>query len=101
MAQNIGPRPDAAFAIMSFLGACVPLWDTAIGSPGLNSYVDALVVFDDGNGDALYAGGNFTSAGGATAYYFARWDGSSWSPLAVPRPPRQSRRRAWRHRRGR
>jgi hypothetical protein len=82
--QKIGPRPDAAFAAMSFLGGCVPLWDTAIGSPGLNSYVDGLLVFDDGNGEALYAGGNFTSAGGAAAWYVARWDGSSWSPLGVP-----------------
>lgn len=43
--------------------------------------VYALAVFDDGNGPALYAGGNLTSAGGVAASCTARWDGSSWSPL--------------------
>jgi hypothetical protein len=29
----------------------------------------------------LYAGGNFTTAGGNAANYVARWDGTSWSAL--------------------
>jgi hypothetical protein len=29
----------------------------------------------------LYAGGNFTNAGGSAANYIAQWDGSSWSAL--------------------
>jgi hypothetical protein len=29
----------------------------------------------------LYAGGIFTTAGGAAANRIARWDGASWSPL--------------------
>ena len=41
----------------------------------------SLEGFDDGNGPALYAGGNFTHAGGVAARHIARWDGSSWSPL--------------------
>jgi hypothetical protein len=32
-------------------------------------------------GGDLYAGGNFTSAGGSTANYIAKWNGSSWSEL--------------------
>jgi hypothetical protein len=44
--------------------------------------VHALAAFDDGSGPALYAGGWFTSAGGAAATNVARWDGSSWSALA-------------------
>jgi hypothetical protein len=40
-----------------------------------------LVVYDDGGGPALYAGGDFTVAGGVAANFIARWDGSSWSPL--------------------
>jgi hypothetical protein len=41
----------------------------------------ALTVFDDGGGPALYAGGNFTIAGGASALRVAKWDGSSWSSV--------------------
>jgi trimeric autotransporter adhesin len=40
-----------------------------------------LVLFDDGDGAALYAGGTFTQAGGVEANYIARWDGSSWSSV--------------------
>jgi len=32
--------------------------------PGLHGTVYASVVFDDGGGPALYAGGDFTAAGG-------------------------------------
>ena len=38
----------------------------------------ALAFDDQGN---LYAGGDFTTAGGIQANYIARWDGSSWSAL--------------------
>jgi hypothetical protein len=50
---------------------------------GVNNFVRALAVFDDGSGErpALYAGGDFTVAGGALASRIARWNGASWSPL--------------------
>jgi hypothetical protein len=38
----------------------------------------ALAVDDQGN---LYAGGDFTTAGGIEANYIARWDGTTWSAL--------------------
>jgi len=42
-------------------------------------------------GAALYAGGDFTTAGGSAAASIARWDGSSWSALGLgtelPRTP--------------
>ena len=41
----------------------------------------ALISHDDGSGPALYAGGDFTLAGGVTANRIARWDGASWTPL--------------------
>jgi trimeric autotransporter adhesin len=47
----------------------------------VNSTVYALKVFDDGDGPALYAGGNFTTAGGVTVNRVAKWDGSQWSAL--------------------
>src|SRR6185503_6833249 len=48
---------------------------------GTNGHVEALTVFDDGEGPALYAGGDFTEAGGVAANHVARWDGSRWSAL--------------------
>jgi trimeric autotransporter adhesin len=65
-------------------------WDgtswSALGSPtnGMDSAVQALAVYDDGTGPALYAGGNFTTAGGISASRIAKWDGTSWSALGSP-----------------
>jgi hypothetical protein len=63
-------------------------WDgsrwSALGSGvggGTYPAVWTLAVYDDGHGPALYAGGYFTTAGGASANNIARWDGSSWSAL--------------------
>src|SRR6185295_4539526 len=62
----------------------VARWDgtswTPLGS-GVDDTVQALAVFDDGSGPALFAGGNFTHAGGVAANGLARWDGSSWSAV--------------------
>lgn len=60
-------------------------WDgsswSALGA-GTNATVrGALAVFDDGTGPALYAGGDFTMAGGVPASRIARWDGQQWSPV--------------------
>jgi hypothetical protein len=43
----------------------------------VNGEVLALAV----SGTNLYAGGNFTTAGGVPANYIAKWDGSVWSAL--------------------
>jgi hypothetical protein len=56
-------------------------WDTRFLQPGMDSAVRALVVYDDGSGDALYAGGAFTTAGGTAASFVAKWNGTSWSAL--------------------
>jgi len=63
-------------------------WDGAGWSPlgsGLASiglsWIGSLQTFDDGSGNALYAGGQFTTVGGVLANYIARWNGSSWSAL--------------------
>jgi hypothetical protein len=68
---------------------CIAKWDgsswTALGSGmsgfGFPTSVSALVVFDDGGGPALYAGGLFSHAGGVAANFIAKWDGSSWAAL--------------------
>jgi hypothetical protein len=66
----------------------VAKWDgsswSALGSGvtgTFSPFVYALAVFDDGSGPALYAGGDFTIAGGQKANYVARWDGTRWSAL--------------------
>jgi hypothetical protein len=43
--------------------------------------INALAVFDDGRGLALYAAGIIDNAGGAAARNIARWDGASWSAV--------------------
>jgi hypothetical protein len=48
---------------------------------GFDNDVEALAVFDDGSGPALYAAGGFTAAGGIPANCVAKWDGVSWSAL--------------------
>ncbi len=61
------------------MGQCEPAWDYAIGNPGVSDgYVQPIFPWDG----ALYAGGSFTSIGGAdNTGYVAQWDGSDWSGL--------------------
>lgn len=62
--------------------SCTPQWLATFGGvQGLDGTVEALAVFDDGSGAALYAGGRLESAGGQPASRVARWDGNAWSPL--------------------
>jgi hypothetical protein len=58
-------------------------WDGSSWSPlgsgmsGTSPYVTTFAV----SGSTLYAGGNFTNAGGTAAKYVAQWDGTNWSAL--------------------
>lgn len=52
-------------------------------SGGFAPRVEVLATFDDGSGAALYAGGDFTVAGGISAIRIARWDGATWAPLGA------------------
>ncbi|MEX2218517.1 MAG: GC-type dockerin domain-anchored protein [Phycisphaerales bacterium] len=66
-------------------------WSSVAG--GTNNAVNALTVYDDGGGPALYVGGGFTNAGGVPANRIARWgcppaapcyancDGSTTAPV--------------------
>ncbi len=51
------------------------------GSEGVSGFVWSLAVFDDGDGEALYVGGFFNSAGGVPANRIAKWDGQNWSAV--------------------
>ncbi len=57
-------------------------WDNQFGAAGagVNSTVSALAFDATGN---LYAGGRFTTAGGVSAKYIAKWDGTSWAALGT------------------
>jgi hypothetical protein len=56
----------------------------AAANSGTNGTVRALLVYNDGSGDALYAAGFFSEAGGHTVNRIAKWDGSDWYPLTGP-----------------
>ncbi len=65
----------------TFAQNCEGEWQEFGG--GANGIVNALAVFDDGTGSAIYAAGEFTLIGGVTASRIARWDGTEWSPLGA------------------
>lgn len=70
-------------------GGYICRWDGERWWPlgaGLGSQALALEIHDDGSGPALYAGGNFQSAGGAPASRVARWDGTDWSQVGAGIP---------------
>ncbi len=64
-------------------GAWSTLGSGLQSGPSSAGVVQALVVFDDGTGPALYAGGNFSLAGGVPAANVARWKNGVWSPLGA------------------
>lgn len=63
---------------------CPPGWSPVLGpANGMNGTVHSLLSFDEGSGMQLYAGGEFTVAGGTAANRIARWNGTVWSPLGL------------------
>jgi hypothetical protein len=56
---------------------------SALGT-GCNAWVESIAFADNGAGGTdVYAGGQFTTAGGLPAQSIAKWDGSTWSPLGT------------------
>lgn len=43
--------------------------------------IDAVAMFDEGQGPRLFAAGQFDTAGGVPANNIARWDGTAWSAV--------------------
>ncbi len=60
---------------------CEPTWQEGFAFGDVASTVYDQLVFDDGNGPALYIAGGFASAGGTSARGVARWNGKAWSAL--------------------
>lgn len=57
-------------------------WEYADGTDTyFTPRVNAMAVYDDGRGAALYVAGRFFSVAGVPANNIARWDGTSWSSL--------------------
>ena len=52
-------------------------------SGGFSADIQELLLHDDGSGPALYATGDFDSAGGVSVRNIARWNGATWSPLGT------------------
>jgi hypothetical protein len=65
----------------SYAQSCEPEWSGAVGVPGMDDRVWSLTVYDDGTDPALYAVGDFLTAGGVSAQHIARWDGGEWTPV--------------------
>lgn len=74
--QGVSLSTMASFTFGYICQRVAGVWG-AMGS-GMNGAVDALAVGPDGS---LYAGGQFTTAGGVSVHYVAKWDGSAWSAL--------------------
>ncbi|MDD3887611.1 MAG: hypothetical protein PHN19_02450 [Patescibacteria group bacterium] len=68
-----------AFLVFGILGlaneSLAGSWNAV--STGTNSGINALAVYNN----ELYAGGSFTTAGGTSTSYIAKWNGTSWSAV--------------------
>jgi hypothetical protein len=58
-----------------------PLGEGLSGDGVIALSVLELAVFDDGNGEALYAAGRFSHSGETEVANIAKWTGSAWAPL--------------------
>ncbi len=85
--DRVGPRLYAcgASALKRWADPQAQLvsWFSQANTPA----AQALAVFDDGHGPALYVGGNFrevgTILGSTQAYNIARWSGTGWTALGA------------------
>ncbi|MBL9002127.1 MAG: hypothetical protein JNK25_13425 [Phycisphaerae bacterium] len=94
-----GPNPPRLFAAGAFTSITqggtpmainrIAKWngsawvDVGPSGQGINGFVPVLYVSRVGGTPALYAGGNFSTAGGIACSSIARWNGSAWSPLGT------------------
>ena len=58
-----------------------PFVDSVTKLNGVNGPVRALYAGSTSGDSGLYVGGDFTTAGGITVNYVARWNTSNWAPL--------------------
>jgi hypothetical protein len=77
------PIVPIVLALANAASAQCGSWADDFSSNGMDDYVGALLVHDDGSGPALYAAGGFDQAGPTRAHHVAKWDGTGWSPLGL------------------
>lgn len=77
---DAGSTPDVN-GIAAWDGVSWQALGTGVGSTHLNSRIDCMAVYDDGNGAKLYVGGNLGTADGMPVNSIACWDGSAWSDV--------------------
>lgn len=71
----------AVAAPQAAIAQCEREWAPGLGISGLDGWANAMTVFNDGSGDALYVAGRFPVAGNALASNIAKWNGKTWSAL--------------------
>ncbi len=78
------------FSVLVTMGAALPAlseepcgsWvEGAFPRLDIDGAVSSFALFDDGDGPAVYAAGNFRVAGGAIANGIARWTGAGWEEV--------------------
>lgn len=80
-AQPLLRPPPAPIPHAHAKPTCTSQWSSAFGTPGMDTFVSALGVFDVGNGPTLYAGGTFFTAGGVQVNHFAQRVNGKWAPV--------------------
>ncbi len=75
--------PHFAYSIAKWNGAAWSTLGHGLRQSSNPGTVHAMAVYDDGNGAALYVGGQFDTAGGAPAANIARWNGTAWSAVGA------------------
>lgn len=76
---------------------CVPDYVHGISGSGYTVpvgtiQINALKVWDDGNGPALYAAGKFSTINGVPVGNIAKWDGTAWSAIGDVGNPMSAQR---------
>ncbi len=71
----------------SAMAQCEPDWDVTLGNPGVSrGYIEAILAWNDGAGEKLYAGGSAENIGGnGLNDYLAQYDpaGDTWSRVGT------------------
>ncbi|MFN0242420.1 MAG: hypothetical protein ACKVWV_05955 [Planctomycetota bacterium] len=81
-AGSAGSVPVLSRDVILWDGSAWIALDLGIGDPNTYKGVRALASYDDGDGVALYAGGDFDDAVLGT-HYLARWNGAHWSSVGT------------------
>ena len=76
-----GPEFFSAPGAVHTQGLARYMNDSWSGFGSVEGSVEALVVFNDGSGPALYVGGSFTSVSNLPIANLARWNGFGWASV--------------------